>query len=288
MQVIMTISKLYYAKSQYPKLLREIHKPPRFIYCQGELQDIPLVAIVGSRRPTTYGRHITTKLASELAYAGVGIVSGLALGIDAVAHKAALDAGGFTVAVLGSGLNHVYPATNRNLARQIIASGGAIASEYPESMPPLRHHFPARNRIIAGLSQAVLVTEAAASSGSLITANFALEENRSVLAVPGPITSSLSAGTNELIRAGAVPVTQMSDILAALNLTQASSHQPTVAVPSSKEEAAILNLIDTGITSSQQLIEHSGLTAAHFARTISMMEIAGKIQSLGAGAWIRR
>ncbi|HVE81165.1 MAG TPA: DNA-processing protein DprA [Candidatus Dormibacteraeota bacterium] len=283
----MQISKLLYAKSQYPEFLREIPSPPKELFVLGKvLTDIPLVAIVGSRKPTAYGKQITHQLAGELAHAGVGVVSGLALGIDAIAHQGALDAGGYTIAVQACGLNEIYPASNRNLGRRIIESGGAVVSEYPKGMPPLKQHFPARNRIISGLSLAVIVTEADASSGSLITANFALEQNKLVMAVPGNITSLRSAGPNNLIKTGAIPVTSAADVLTALDLKSTKlSKKPARA--DSAVEAKLMELLDSGLSNSQELIEQSGLNAAEFANVITLMEITGKVRNLGAGTWIR-
>lgn len=282
----MQFTTLISANPQYPKLLREIHNPPAALYLQGELTTRPLVAIVGSRRLSDYGRQVTYKLASELAAAGLGIVSGLAIGIDAVAHQAALDAGGYTVAVLGSGLNMVYPARNRELARQILDSGGALLTEQEADMPPLRHHFPARNRIIAGISLGVIITEAAQASGSLITARFAREENREVMAVPGDITHPLAFGPNSLIKSGAALVASAADVLAALGLSAGTALAPP-AEPANAAEAQVLALLDEGVTASAELIRRSGLSASHFAQTISLMEITGKVRNLGSGTWIR-
>lgn len=280
----MHISAINYQSNHYPALLRDITSPPPKLFYRGQLPpERPTVAIVGSRRTSTYGRNITYRLASELAAAGVTIVSGLALGVDSVAHLAALDAGGITVAVLACGLDQVYPHSNRGLAERI-TERGAVISDYPERTQPLRHHFPARNRLIAGLSHAVIITEAAAKSGALITANFALEQNRQVMAVPGNITSPLSAGPNNLIKAGALPITDSSDVLAALDLEY--SAQSVQA--DSREEALILELLAKGVNSTQRLIEESGLAAGQFANIISLMEISGKVRNLGAGNWVTR
>jgi DNA processing protein len=258
------------------------------LYAQGSLpqSESVCVAIVGSRRPTDYGKQVTYRLASELAAGGIGIVSGLAIGIDAVAHEATLAAGGYTLAVLGSGLNNWYPQRNQQLASRILKGGGAIVSEYEPDMPALPHHFPARNRIIAGLSQAVIVTEAATGSGSLITASLALEENRQVMAVPGNITSQFAIGPNTLIKKGAVPITCAQDVLDALNLKSALPTQPPPS-PQNHDEATIVDLIEQGVGTSQDLIERSGMAAAEFARVISLMEITGKVRNLGAGTWVR-
>ncbi|HSX41153.1 MAG TPA: DNA-processing protein DprA [Candidatus Saccharimonadales bacterium] len=280
-------SKITYANSQYPDALREIAAAPKQLYVLGDLKAGPLVAVVGSRRPTDYGKQVTHQLATDLARAGVGIVSGLALGIDTIAHQAAVEAGGYTIAVQGNGLDKVYPHSNRGLGIKILESGGAIISEYDPGMPALKQNFPARNRIISGLSLAVIVTEADASSGSLITANFAVQQNRQVLAVPGNITSQRSAGPNNLLKLGAIPVTSASDVLAALDLeSRALKARPAIA--QSAEEAKLLELMDTGTTQSQQLIEGADMTASQFAYVISLMEITGKVRNLGAGIWVRR
>ncbi|HSH31478.1 MAG TPA: DNA-processing protein DprA [Candidatus Saccharimonadales bacterium] len=283
----MQISEISYKDAVYPDQLREISSPPQQLFTLGSLPQGPFIAIVGTRRPTQYGRHMAYRLSSELAAAGVVIVSGLALGIDAVAHQAAVEAGGVTVAVLGCGLDAIYPSSNRTLARNILDANGTIISEYPKGTPPLRHHFPARNRIIAGLSCAVVIPEADASSGSLITANFALEQNRTVMAVPGNTTSLRSAGPNNLIKSGATPITGSSDILAALDLEAPQLAKSTVTAKS-REEALVLELLSQGVTTTAELITRSHMTAGQFANVITLMEITGKVRNLGAGSWIGR
>ncbi len=283
----MQISEISYQSNDFPDRLHEIASPPKQLFCIGTLHnDSPHVAIVGSRKVTEYGRETTYQLSFELAKAGIVIVSGLAQGVDGIAHQAAIDAGGLTLAVQACGLDQIYPTKHRPLAKQILASGGAIITEYPFETIPFKSNFPARNRIIAGLSLAVIVTEADASSGSLITANFALEQNRLVLAVPGNITSPRSAGPNNLLRSGAIPVTNASDVLEALDL---EAGQPMVKVRAeSAEEALILKLLAEGHRTSQTLIEHSHLSAGRFATIISLMEITGKVRNLGAGHWAPR
>lgn len=283
----MQISNITYRDSQYPDRLRQISSAPKQLYILGDLTTAPYIAIVGTRRPTEYGRIVTHQLATNLARAGIVIVSGLALGIDAMAHQAAIEAGGKTVAVQACGLDRFYPSSNRRLGERILETGGAVVSEYPEGTPPLKHHFPARNRIIAGLSHAVIVPEADASSGSLITAGFALNQNRLVMAVPGNTTSLRSAGPNNLIKSGAIPVTDATDVLAALNL-ESPLLATTPIKADSKEEATILGLISEGHTTTQALIEESGLPASQFANVITLMEISGKVRNLGAGQWITR
>ena len=281
----MQISTINSQSHHYPDLLREISSPPSPLFIKGKLPtDVATVAIVGSRKPTEYGLQVTYQLAYELARAGVVIVSGLAFGIDKIAHEAALEAGGITIAVLPGGLDQVYPRAHHSLAN-LILERGALVSEYPVSSEAFKQNFIARNRIIAGLSLAVVVTEAAAGSGALFTANFALESNRQVLAVPGNITSPLSAGTNNLIKSGAVPVTSSSDVLAAIN---AEIVESVAAQPANQAEATILELLQAGHTNSQELIERGGFSASEFANTISLMEITGKVRNLGAGNWVAR
>ncbi len=282
--LFMRISKISYNDTRYPDVLREIASPPQQLYIRGELPQGPYVAIVGTRKITQYGKEVTYKLAYDVAAAGAVIVSGLALGVDGVAHQAALDAGGKTVAVLAGGLDRIYPSSHTSLANRV-EEHGALVSEYENGSEPFKSNFVARNRIVVGLSTAVIVTESPASGGSMITANFALNENRQVFAVPGNITSPSSAGPNNLIKSGAVPVTSPSDILAALDL-EAVSAQPVKA--QSREEALILELIGQGHNSSDALIRESSLSAGQFANIITLMEITGKVRNLGAGQWMTR
>ena len=199
--------------ANYPEYLREIFDPPLVLYCAGEIETLkgPAVSVVGARKPSAYGRAVAEKLARDLAYRGVVIVSGLARGVDSIAHWGALE-GGKTVAVLGSGLENIYPRENYPLFQKIIERG-AVVSEFPLKSPPLGFHFPIRNRIISGLSLAVVVVEASKRSGSLISARLALEQNREVMAVPGNITSGLSQGTNWLIKTGAKLVENWEDVV---------------------------------------------------------------------------
>lgn len=204
----------------YPKLLKEIYSPPIVLYVMGKIlkEDEFAIAIVGSRFASVYGITTAERLGYELASKGVVVVSGLARGIDTAGHKGALKAHGRTIAVLGNGLSTVYPPENKKFAKEIIDEGGAIVSEFPMKMPPLNRNFPVRNRIISGLSLAVVVVEAAKNSGALITADFALEQNREVFAVPGKVDSATSFGTNELIKDGAKLVQRADDILEELGL----------------------------------------------------------------------
>jgi DNA processing protein len=283
----MQINQILPAQSDFPALLSEIPNPPQQLYVLGDIPTGTAVAIVGTRRPSAYGKQVTYQLAYELAQAGLTIVSGLALGIDGIAHRAALDAGGTTVAVQACSLDRIYPESHRGLATEILAKGGAIISEYGVPTEAFKSNFIMRNRLISGLASGVLVTEAGADSGSMHTVNHALAQNRTVMAVPGHITSERSAGPNNLLRNGATPVTGTSDVIAAINFdTNAVAALPVRA--QSPEEAKILELIRSGINSSQQLIETSGYSASQFANIIGLMEITGKVRNLGAGSWSHR
>jgi DNA processing protein len=213
----------------------------------------------------------------------------LALGIDALAHSSALEANGITVAVLGSGIGneHIYPAENRYLAQKIASQGGAVVSEFPISMLPLKHNFPIRNRIVSGLSLGTLVIEAGLDSGALITARLALEQNREVFAVPGNIYNPSSAGPNSLLRMGAKLVTSAADILEALNLSQAVTFIETKKIiPETKEEEALLKLLSKEPTHIDKLIRESGLEAAKINSTLLMMEIKGQVRNLGGANYV--
>ena len=204
----------------YPQLLKEIYDPPEKLYLLGKLKSkekYPL-AVVGTRRISSYGRQITMSLVKALSQAGLTIISGLALGTDGLAHQTALDVSGRTIAVLGSGLDIIYPSAHKKLAQEIIKSGGAVVSEYPLNTRPSKWTFPARNRIVAGMCLGTLVIEAPKRSGALITARFALEQGREVFAVPGSIYTENSAGCHILIKMGAKPVTKPEDILESFNL----------------------------------------------------------------------
>lgn len=271
----------------YPLPLKNLPQPPAAIYTLGtpleQILNGPALAVVGSRKLSNYGRAVTEKLAAELAGLGVTIISGLALGVDGIAHQAALEAGGKTIAVLPCGLDQIYPRSHQYLARQIVQRGGALVSEYAEGTAPQKHSFIARNRIIAALSQGVVITEAAEKSGSLHTARFALEQGLPVLAVPGNITSYLSAGTNNLIKFGAIPVTSIEDILSALNIQIKANVEDSV-IASSPEEAAILEALKEGSTETADILARSRLDSIIFNQTMTMLEIHGKVKAV-AGHW---
>ena len=249
-----------------------------------ELMKRPRLAIIGSRKITPYGRGVTESLTAELASKGVVIVSGLALGTDSIAHQACLDAGGQTIAVLPSGPDRIYPSNHANLAGQIVASGGVLVTEYDGSYQPRIYDFLKRNRIVAALSDGVLVTEAAAKSGTLNTANHALELGKPVFAVPGNITNPLSAGCNNLIKAGAIPVTSVEDILHALEWQDLSA-TPKIVLGATDEENAIVQLLQHGVSDGAELLMRSDLEASRFNQALTMLEITGKIRPLGANHW---
>ena len=273
----------------YPDALAAIASPPAQLYCQGQslgaLMRLPRVAIVGSRNVSAYGRQVTQRLAGELAEQGIVIISGLALGVDALAHQAALAAGGTTLAVLPGSLQKIYPATNRQLAAAILAQGGALVSEYGEGEPmAFKMNFIARNRIVAGLADVLLITEAAEKSGSLHTARFALEQGKDVLAVPGNITSPVSTGTNNLIKAGAAAVTSYVDVLHALGLVSHSS-KPAEVRGRNAHEQCLLDLLKQGLSDGEDLLTQSQLSIAEFNQTLTMLEISSRVRSLGANQW---
>jgi DNA processing protein len=282
----MEINKLN--RDGLPARLREIHTAPKQLFVTGanldELLTRKSVAIVGSRKVTPYGRQVTADLAGRLAEQGVVIVSGLALGVDAIAHQAALEAGGLTIAVLPSPVEAIYPAGHRRLAMQILEQGGALVSEFPAGTKTFPGNFIARNRIVSGLGDALLITEAAEKSGTLHTARFALEQGRDVLAVPGNITSQTSIGTNNLIKAGATPVTSYEDVMYVLGL---HTHATTISQVYGRnaEEQTVLDLLLTGNTDGEALQKASKLDIATFNQTLTMLEISGKIRPLGANQW---
>lgn len=280
------VQQLAVTDSDYPESLRASGKAPAVIYYIGNLPELlkyPRLAIVGARKVTPYGRAVTHQLAYEAAAQGIVIVSGLAFGVDALAHNAALQAHGGTIAVLASGIDVITPSSHHQLAQDIVQGGGAIISEYPIGSPVYRGNFVARNRIVSGISDGVLITEAAAKSGSIHTANFALDQGRTVMAVPGNITSQMSEGTNLLIKSGATPVTSVRDILIALGHNPAASTQQPVAA--NPQEAVILDGIVQGTSDIGELQLISGLEPAVFNQTLTMLEITGKIRPLGAGHW---
>lgn len=268
---------------EYPALLKTLYDPPAVLFVRGTLPDASrkFLAVVGSRKPTTYGMDATCTLIEPLAREGAVIVSGLAYGIDACAHQICLDANGITVAVLGSGVDQesIYPSRNRTLASQILAHGGALISEFPLGTSPLKHHFPIRNRIIAGLCQATIVIEATLKSGSLITARAALEAGRDVYAVPGPIHSPLSEGPNNLIKMGAAPLTHPSDIF---EITPHDSHETTaVYQPTNEEERRVLSAMNAMPQHLDEITARANLAAQTINKAVTMLEMKGVIRHDG-------
>ena len=271
----------------YPYLLAHIPSPPPLLYCKGTLEDtteIVRIAVVGSRKVSPYGRHVTETIAYNLALQGIIIVSGFAMGVDTIAHKAALKAKKPTIAVMGAGLDSVYPPINTRLVDEVIALGGALVSEFPIGVPPLKQHFPRRNRIISGLCKAVLVAEAAIKSGSLITAFHAIEQNRDVYAIPGNITQKNSEGTNSLIKRGAKLITDAEDILQEFNLVQKPTSNSTKhASLSSQNERLIYELLSQEPHLIDTIITELTISAADVNTALTMMEIKGAVKNIGGG-----
>ena len=269
------IRRLRRRDAEYPGLLAAIHDPPPALFVRGggsdELLSQPAVALVGARACSSYGGSVARSLGRELASAGLVVVSGMARGIDGEAHRGALEAG-VTVAVLGCGIDRDYPAAHAELARRI-CERGLIVSEYEPGVEPAPWRFPARNRIIAGLCEATVVVEARERSGALITADFALEEGRDVLAVPGEITSALSAGTNALLRLGAVPITCAADVLELFHLAP--------AVPTSArlgpEAQGLLERLRDGALTADELVRSSGVGPATVAAALIELELSRSI-----------
>ncbi|HSR89332.1 MAG TPA: DNA-processing protein DprA [Candidatus Udaeobacter sp.] len=277
----------------YPPLLKEINDPPHTLFVRGKLPDssVPALGVVGTRKFSAYGKLACEEIVAPLVKQGMIIVSGLALGIDGIAHQTALNNKGITVAVLGGGVNKktVAPQTHSQLAEQIIASGGAVISEYPPGFLPTNYSFPARNRIIAGLTLGTLVVEAPETSGALITAKCALDYNREVFAIPHPITSPTGIGPNNLIKMGAKLVTQAADITEFLNLTglaEIISNKQTL--PSSPTEAKILECISKEPQHIDLIIKTSGLDSPIVNSALILMEMKGKVRNLGGMNYVAR
>ncbi len=275
----------------YPKLLAEIYSPPPLLYWKGTFakNDEFSLAVVGTRKYTSYGQQATENIVQELAANNITIVSGLAYGIDSLAHNACLSAGGRTVAVLGSGLDQqsIYPTANRYLVKKIVDAGGLVLTEFPLYTPPLRHNFPQRNRIISGLALGTLVVEAEEKSGALITARFSLEQNREVFAVPGNVYSPVSAGANNLIKQGAKAVTSAADILEALDLTRVISYiDSKKIIPESAEEKLIITHLNHEPTHVDELIRLTKLDTSLINSTLTLMEMKGMVKNLGGMQYV--
>jgi len=276
-------SVLTWDDAGYPRRLKEIDQPPPVLYVRGELlpEDEWAVAIVGTRRVTAYGRQVTEEVATALAHSGVTIVSGLARGVDSISHQAAVNAGGRTLAVLGNGVDQVYPPENRRLADQIMQHG-ALVSDYPLGTQPDGINFPPRNRIISGLSIAVIIVEAGITSGALITATFAAEQGRDVFAVPGNINAPQSQGTNRLIRDGAQPLLSPQDVLETLNLTMVTEHRAVqVALPADPVEARLFKLLSHEPMHVDEIRAQADMPIETVSATLAMMELKGMVRQVG-------
>lgn len=296
------INRISPQEADFTEVLESIAVKPKMLYFYGKMPENRLksgckraterpktIAIVGSRKPTKYGENIAYKLAYEAAKRGAVVVSGLAFGIDSVAHRAALDAGGVTVAVLGTPIDQVYPKTHLGLAEKIIASGGCVMSElapgaefYPKTS------FLERNRLISGLADVVVIPEAAERSGSLNTAAHALEQGREVFAVPADITRPLSMGCNRLIRQGATPLLGINDVLDILfpPKRKAKLHQGSLPLGDSPAETVILQLLAAGLQEGERIIQRGSLAVAEFNQAMTMLEIKNRVVALGANRWM--
>lgn len=266
----------------YPEKLSNIDHPPPVIYLRGTLkpEDRWAVAMVGTRRVTSYGRQVTEQVATYLSRNGMTVVSGLARGVDGVAHQSALSSGGRTIAVLGSGLDQIYPPEHRQLAERI-CENGAVISDYHPGTPPDAANFPPRNRIIAGLSMATVVVEAGETSGALITATFAAEQGREVFAVPGPIYAPQSRGTNRLIREGAQPLLEPADILESLNLRKIDQYkQASLLLPVDELEAKLMEILNLEPVYIDEIQAKSGYPVEKVSAALTMMELKGMVRQV--------
>ena len=262
----------------------QISLAPVFLYVKGELNlEKPLVAIIGSRKPSPYGKEVAKSFSQKFVELGVGVVSGLARGIDSIAHKSVVNANGYTIAVLGSGLDVIYPAENKRLFDEILQKGGAIVSEFPLGTKPRKENFPMRNRIISGLSQGVLVVEAAQKSGTLITAKWALEQGKEVFAVPGNIFSPQSQGTHYLIKHGAIPVTSAEEVCEFLGILKeetASSSKPQQELQLSEEEKLVVDNLSAYPQHIEELSEKTQIPAFELLAIITELELKGIVETL--------
>ena len=277
------IKILTWQDEAYPQRLKEIDQPPPVLYLRGDYlpDDLFAVAIVGTRRVTAYGRQITEELSSFLAGHGITIVSGLARGVDAIAHQTALKSGGRTLAVLGSGVDKIYPPEHRGLAEKMMEHG-AVMSDYAPGTPPDAANFPPRNRIISGLSLAVVVIEAGETSGALITAEFAAEQGREVFAVPGSILAPQSKGTNKLIQNGALPLLSVNDLMQALDLTRMGEQKTARrAIPSDETEARLMKVLGEEPLHVDEIRNQAGLPIEKVSATLALMELKGMVRQVG-------
>jgi DNA processing protein len=282
------IKILTWEDEAYPQRLKEIDQPPPVLYIRGEYlpDDLFAVAIVGTRRATPYGRQITEELAAFLAVNGMTVISGLARGVDAIAHQTALKSGGRTIAVLGSGVDKIYPPEHRALAEQMMEHG-AIISDYAPGTPPDASNFPPRNRIISGLSLAVVVIEAGETSGALITAEFAAEQGREVFAVPGSILAPQSKGTNKLIQQGALPLLSVNDLMQALDVARVSEHKAARKImPTDAIEAKLLSVLTNEPLHVDEIRNQSELPIEKVSASLALMELKGMVRQVGGMNYI--
>ena len=278
------IQVLTWEDAAYPERLGALEQPPPVLYLRGAIlpEDAWAVAVVGTRRVTRYGRQVAEEIGAALARQGITVVSGLARGVDGIAHRAALQAGGRTIAVLGSGVDHIYPPEHRRLAEEIITAG-ALVSDYPPGTPPDAANFPPRNRIIAGLALATVVVEAGETSGALVTARFAAEQGREVFAVPGGIYAPQSKGPNRLIKNGAHPFLSVDDLLEVLNITQVEQYrQARLALPDDPVESKLLSLLRDEPLHVDELRAQADLPVAQVSAALTMMELKGLVRQVGA------
>lgn len=277
------IRVLTWEDADYPIRLKQIEQSPPVLYVRGALAPVDevAVAIVGTRRMTVYGRQAADELAANLVCNGVTIISGMALGVDAIAHESALKNGGRTLAVLGCGVDIIYPPEHRRLADNIMQNG-ALLSDYAPGTGPEAVNFPPRNRIISGLSLAVIIIEAGDTSGALITANFAVEQGREVFALPGNINSPQSRGTNRLIQQGAIPLLHPDDVLETLHLTQTRQKQAArTLLPADEEEACLMQVLGESPLHIDEIGNASGLSIAKVSATLAMLELKGLVRHVG-------
>jgi DNA processing protein len=282
----MKINRVTPSSQPYLRPLSDISKTPEYVFFRGRLPEgrTPSVAIVGTRKPTAYGKEVTSAMATGLARRGVIIISGLALGTDSIAHRACLEVGGTTLAVMANSVEQIYPRTHMALAEQIIEQGGALLSEYEPPTNPRDYQFLARNRIVSGLADAVLITEAAERSGTLSTAAHALEQGKEVFVVPGNITSPMSAGCNALLKQGAHVATCAEDILEVI-APDLLATQASLPLGDTPLETAILQHIHNGLRDGGEIQRQTESSTADFNLALTMLELAGSIRSLGANQW---
>ena len=280
----MKINSISASDPVFPQRLTVIPQPPHKLYVIGTIPTYATgVAIVGTRKPTAYGKQVTSMIAERLAERGAVIVSGLAHGVDGIAHQSALRVGGKTVAVLPSGPDQIYPSAHQALAKNIADQHGALISEYEPGTPPLQYRFLERNRLVSGLADIIVITEASIRSGTMNTASHALEQGKDVYAVPGPITSPMSAGCNALIAQGAAPIVNIEQFVDQL-LPKVSAKRLTI-LAETKEEQTILDLLVRGVSDGDELQVESRLDPALYSQTMTMLELRGIVHPLGANRW---